>query len=122
LLQKGNDGDALTLADFTGSSNTDATNPIGLTALSSVDEISLLCCPDEGVRLVDPTSGAVAPAGTIAGQLVAACADLKDRFAILQSAAEAVVGHEHGDDAQEDERAGHAALSLAKDISMGAYA
>lgn len=72
LLDHGDDGAALTLADFEGS----AINPTkltGLEALKAIDEISLLCCPDEGSQPV------------IADRLAAACADLKDRFVILQS-------------------------------------
>lgn len=78
LIQGGADGEALVLADFAGN-NTDPANPTGLAALAAVDDISLLCCPDENSQ----------PAGQIAGNLQAICENLKDRFAILQSAAEA---------------------------------
>jgi phage tail sheath protein FI len=89
LLTGGTDGVALVLADFTGSADTDPTNPIGLAALGAVDGISILCCPDEGAPLIDPTTSKPAPYGTIAGELQQTCEAMKDRFAILQAAEEA---------------------------------
>lgn len=75
-LSGGTDGKGdLVVDDFEGN-NTDPTNPIGLAALSAVDDISLLCCPDESSQ----------PPGAIADKLRIACENLKDRFAILQSA------------------------------------
>jgi hypothetical protein len=79
LSTGGSDGGTLAEADFKGIDFDPAnptTTPTGLAALSSVDEISLLCCPDEH------NSGA----GDIAGFMYASCLNLKDRFAILQSA------------------------------------
>lgn len=73
----GNDGAALVLADFQGS-NVDPTKLSGLAALAALDDVSILCCPDENV---------IQPKGTIAQQLQAQCESLKDRFAILQSGA-----------------------------------
>jgi Bacteriophage tail sheath protein len=72
---KGSDGAALVLADFQGSS-VDPTNLSGLAALAALDDVSILCCPDEN---------SIQPRGTIAQQLQAQCELLKDRFAILQS-------------------------------------
>jgi phage tail sheath protein FI len=75
LLTGGSDGTVqLTLSDFAGN-NTNPEAPIGLAALAAVDEISLLCCPDESSQ----------PIGQVAGQLQQVCESLKDRFAILQS-------------------------------------
>jgi phage tail sheath protein FI len=80
LLSGGSDGKAaLVQADFEGADADPAqttTTPSGLNALSAVDDISLLCCPDEYNQ----------PPGTIAGLLQTACENMKDRFAILQSA------------------------------------
>jgi len=81
LLANGSDGTAqLTLSDFEGN-NTNPAVPIGLAALAAVDEISLLCCPDESSQ----------PAGQVAAQLQAVCETMKDRFAILQSLPQAGV-------------------------------
>ena len=64
VLAGGNNGAALTLAD--------AQTALGL--LEAVDEIAVLCCPDEhGFAGID-------------GDLVNQCENLKDRFAILQAA------------------------------------
>jgi uncharacterized protein len=72
----GSDGAALVLADFQGS-NADPVNPTGLAALGAIDDISILCCPDENSQ----------PKTQIAQLLEAQCTNLMDRFAILQSAA-----------------------------------
>ncbi len=66
----------LTEADFEGNS-VDPANKTGLLALGDVDEISLLCCPDEYYFGPKDT--------TIAGLLRDQCELLKDRFAILQA-------------------------------------
>ena len=82
LPNAGSDGVALAEADFNGigfDPNNPTTTPTGLAALSAVDEISLLCCPDEH----NPG------AGDIAGLMYASCLNSKDRFVILQSAANA---------------------------------
>ena len=50
-------------------------NKTGLTGLGDVDEISLLCCPEESYL----------PAKVIAGLLTTLCENMKDRFAILQA-------------------------------------
>jgi phage tail sheath protein FI len=66
----------LTQADFEGN-DIDPANKTGLLALADVDEIALLCCPDEYY---------FGPANTaIAGMLQDQCEQLMDRFAILQA-------------------------------------
>src|SRR5262249_33815901 len=70
------DGGAVVLADFQGD-DTDPTNKTGLLALADVDEISILCCPDEFT--FGPTDK------TISQALVDQCELLKYRFAILQA-------------------------------------
>jgi phage tail sheath protein FI len=52
-------------------------NKTGLAGLGDVDEISLMCCPDE--YYFGPTDN------TIAGLLTTQCELMKDRFAILQA-------------------------------------
>lgn len=66
----------LSQADFQGN-DIDPANKTGLLALGDVDEISLLCCPDE--FYFGPGNFA------IAGMLQVQCETLKDRFAILQA-------------------------------------
>ena len=75
---------ALVPGDFTGVNSPDPANPIGLAALDGIDDISIYCCPDE--HYLDSTA-----AGDIAAAIVASCENSKDRFAILQSAANAGV-------------------------------
>lgn len=78
-------GKLFNIDDFTGS-DADPTLPspfvnaasqikTGLQALGDVDEISLLCCPDESYL----------PARAIADLLTTQCENMKDRFAILQA-------------------------------------
>lgn len=69
-------GVKLTPADFEGN-DIDPANKTGLLALGDVDEISLVCCPDE--YYFGPKDF------TIAGLLQTQCELLKDRFAILQA-------------------------------------
>jgi phage tail sheath protein FI len=79
----GTDGGALQLADFRG----ELTRPaevgpplvparpgFGLKGLEEVDEIAILCCPDEHA------------VGGVTEDLIEQCERLKDRFAILQAA------------------------------------
>jgi phage tail sheath protein FI len=63
-------------ADFQGDAS-DPQNKTGLEALADVDDVSILCCPDEFYLGAKST--------VVAGLLVAQCEDLKYRFAILQS-------------------------------------
>ncbi len=71
VLTGGTDDNSYVLSDFTGSAVTDPTKPIGLDALKAIDEISILCCPDE-----ESVSG-------VTGALRDQCELMKDRFAIL---------------------------------------
>lgn len=73
-LTGGDDGAALVLGDFEGHDD-DPENKTGLLGLADVDEISILCCPDE--HFVGDIS--------IAQAVVDQCELLKDRFAILQA-------------------------------------
>ncbi|HTS36404.1 MAG TPA: phage tail sheath C-terminal domain-containing protein [Candidatus Solibacter sp.] len=66
----------LSQADFQGN-DIDPAHKTGLLALGDVDEISLLCCPDE--YYFGPGNFA------IAGMLKVQCETQKDRFAILQA-------------------------------------
>jgi phage tail sheath protein FI len=77
-LQAGIDG-TIELADFNGD-DSDPANKTGLLALADIDEISILCCPDEWY-LTGPT----ASTNDIANALVGQCESLMYRFAILQS-------------------------------------
>lgn len=78
LLGGGKDATVkLAIEDFTGNNN-DPANPVGMMALSAIDDISLLCCPDESA----------APPNAVAGLLQSTCENRKDRFAILQSVAQ----------------------------------
>jgi uncharacterized protein len=79
---KGDDGSALGIADFKGS-DTDPENRTGLKALAAIDDISLLCCPDEGAIALPP--GSPPNKSPVADELLAQCEDKKDRFAILQA-------------------------------------
>jgi len=72
----GADGDAMTAGPFLGA-ELPAT---GLAALRQIDEVSLLCVPDE-------VNGNLLPAAdrdTIRNALVVQCEELRDRFAVLQ--------------------------------------
>ncbi len=75
-LTKGADGGKIALSDFEGD-DTDPENKTGLLALGDVDEISILCCPDEFYLGPKDTS--------ISKALVTQCEGLKYRFAILQA-------------------------------------
>ena len=80
LTTGGDEGSTLALTDFEGNDfdpNNPLTTPTGLKALNAVDDISLLCSPDEYYPGVT---------GIATGQLQATCENMKDRFAILQSA------------------------------------
>jgi uncharacterized protein len=73
VLQGGKDGKAPVLADYVGDSAAQPGEKTGLAALAEIDDISIVCVPDEPT--VDGLSDAV----------VEHCENLKDRFAILQS-------------------------------------
>jgi uncharacterized protein len=74
-LQAGIDG-TIELADFYGD-DSDPANKTGLLALADIDEISILCCPDEFYFNPNDTN--------ISQALVTQCETLMYRFAILQS-------------------------------------
>jgi phage tail sheath protein FI len=66
-------GGALTAADFLGDLNALPGDRHGLLALEDVDEIAILCCPDEHAFT------------QITDALIEQCERLKDRFAIIQA-------------------------------------
>jgi len=84
FLAGGNDGAALTMADFQGD-GTAVENKGGLAALEEVDEIAILCCPDDRFFNNDQ----------IAQALVDQCERLKDRFAIIQAPQNAALPAAH---------------------------
>jgi uncharacterized protein len=76
FLQNGNDGAApIGLDDFKGNPLAEPGQKRGLAALEEIDEIAILCCPDE--HIFNNTQ--------IAESLVEQCERLKDRFAIIQA-------------------------------------
>src|SRR5262249_32992696 len=68
---------ATTLNDCWGVPNAQPGQRTGLLAMEEIDEIAILCCPDEYFPNI--------PAGQIANELVVQSERLKDRFAILQA-------------------------------------
>jgi phage tail sheath protein FI len=76
-LVNGSAGNAIALIDFAGDPNAAPGQRTGLLALEEIDEIAILCCPDEYYANVPP--------GQIAGAMIDQCERLKDRFAILQA-------------------------------------
>jgi phage tail sheath protein FI len=87
------------LKDFTGELS-GPENKVGLLALGDVDEISILCCPDEFYFGPQDDS--------ISGALVDQCETLKYRFAILQ--APPVVRHPESNDPSINSPRGYAAF------------
>jgi phage tail sheath protein FI len=75
-LEPGDDGGRIEAADFEGD-DSDPTNATGLAGLGDVDEISIICCPDE-FYFGDGDK-------QVTNLLVQQCQNLKDRFAILQA-------------------------------------
>src|SRR4029078_2133944 len=74
VLKPGSDGNAIVPADYIGDGAAPLNERTGLAGLEVIDEISLLCVPDD-VNFPDLQSN-----------LVVQCEQLKDRFAILQIA------------------------------------
>jgi Bacteriophage tail sheath protein len=70
----GADGAALTLANYIGDPAADPGKKLGLAAFEEVDEISILCCPDEQAFFPN-----------IAINMISQCEDRKDRFSIIQA-------------------------------------
>jgi phage tail sheath protein FI len=73
LLQGGKDGAAVTLEDYKGPPSADPAKNTGLLAFNEVDEIAIVCAPNE-----NDING-------LSGALVTHCELMKDRFAILQA-------------------------------------
>jgi uncharacterized protein len=73
FLAGGTDGGDIDLADFEGDPAAEPGTKTGLAALEEIDEIAILCCPDENDFV------------GINDSLVEQCERLKDRFAILQA-------------------------------------
>ena len=71
-LTGGTDGEAIVAGDFLGDEGVPSDRRTGLAGLAAVDEISLLCVPDD-VRFPE-----------LQADLVAECEGRMDRFAILQ--------------------------------------
>jgi len=76
-LVNGTAGGAIALPDFIGNPNAPPGQRAGLLALEEIDEVAILCCPDEYYPNIPP--------GQIAGAIVDQCERLKDRFGILQA-------------------------------------
>jgi len=76
----GADGDPIDLEDYKGREITDSFFTVaevirtGLKGFEAVDEIAILCAPDEN------------SVATLSNELIYHCEDLKDRFAVLQAA------------------------------------
>lgn len=83
FMAGGDDGGELVLADYQGNPAADPSSKTGLAAFEDVDEISILCCPEEPAM------------PDIANDIVVQCERLKDRFAIVQAPenAPAVANH-----------------------------
>ena len=73
FLAGGTEGGALTATDFVGDPAAQPGQRRGLLALEDIDEIAILCCPDEAAFT------------QITTDMISQCERLKDRFAILQS-------------------------------------
>lgn len=73
LLQDGKNGNAVTLEDYKGRSGTEPGNETGLLAFKEVDEIAILCAPNEG------------DIAGLTGAVVQHCELMKDRFAVIQA-------------------------------------
>jgi uncharacterized protein len=70
-LHGGTDGQVIKLSDYQG--NEEVGKRTGLSALAEVDEISIVCAPNEN------------DVGGLTGALITHCENLKDRFAVLQA-------------------------------------
>ncbi len=78
VFDNGEDGDQVTAEDIKGNAAAEPDKRTGLTALAAVDEIAILCCPEE-------VNGSVPNSNLIAQFVVDQCEALKDRFAIIQA-------------------------------------
>ncbi len=73
FLADGSNGNAANLEDYKGRSAAEPGSETGLLAFREVDDISIICAPDE------------AAINGLTGELVMHCETMKDRFAILQA-------------------------------------
>jgi uncharacterized protein len=73
LLSDGKDGNAVTLEDYKGHAGKEPGSETGLLAFNDVDEIAILCAPNEG-----DVKG-------LTGAVVQHCELMKDRFAVIQA-------------------------------------
>jgi uncharacterized protein len=74
-LSGGTDASSVNLSDYTGAGGSGSQERFGLAAFEEIDDISIVCCPNEHRTGLDG----------LTGELVTHCEKLKDRFAILQS-------------------------------------
>ena len=72
-LSGGSDGNRITLSDYDGDDNDAPGESTGLAAFKEVDEISIVCAPNE-----NDVAG-------LTGAIISHCENMKDRFAILQA-------------------------------------
>jgi phage tail sheath protein FI len=75
LLSGGTDASSINRSDYTGTGGGGSQESSGLAAFEQIDDISIVCCPNEHRRGLDG----------LTGELVTHCENMKDRFAILQS-------------------------------------
>jgi uncharacterized protein len=74
-LSGGTDASLIRLRDYTGADEGGSQERSGLAAFAEIDDISIVCCPNEHRQGLDG----------LTGELVSHCENMKDRFAILQS-------------------------------------
>lgn len=74
-FKNGSNGE-MTVAQFLGNGDLPANERTGLAGLETIDEVSLLCAPDQANKALDSL-------GVITDAVVDQCERLKDRFAIL---------------------------------------
>lgn len=74
-LAGGADASSIQLSDYTGAGGGGSQDPSGLAAFEQIDDISIICCPNEHRQGLDG----------LTEELVTHCENMKDRFAILQS-------------------------------------
>lgn len=85
FLDGGTEGSAITVERLKGDPSAEPGKKLGLAALEEVDEIAILCCPEEGDDNL----------GDIREEIVTQCENLKDRFAIIQSKKEPLAIKDH---------------------------
>lgn len=70
----------ISAASYIGDANLSKSSWTGLQALSAIDEVSILCVPDEA----HPTLFDAPGRDSLRGEIIMQCESLRDRFAILQ--------------------------------------